>query len=71
MAEHYQKRIGASRYSNTCAWKLAALAMNLGASSSVVSGLTAVGNCSENLPSPLSFDKLRMVSFVEPFAKEG
>ena len=26
---------------------------------------------SENLPSPLSFDKLRMVSLVEPFAKEG
>jgi hypothetical protein len=25
----------------------------------------------QNLPSPLSFDKLRMVSFVEPFAKEG
>jgi len=25
----------------------------------------------ENLPHPLSFDKLRMVSLVEPFAKEG
>jgi hypothetical protein len=24
-----------------------------------------------NLPSPLSFDKLRMVSLVEPFVKEG
>jgi hypothetical protein len=24
-----------------------------------------------NLPSSLSFDKLRMVSLVEPFAKEG
>ncbi len=30
----------------------AALPMILGASPSVVSGLTAVGNCSENLPSP-------------------
>ena len=26
---------------------------------------------SENLPLPLSFDKLRMVSVVEPFSKEG
>jgi len=25
----------------------------------------------ENLSFPLSFDKLRMVSLVEPFAKEG
>jgi hypothetical protein len=25
----------------------------------------------ENLPGPFSFDKLRMVSLIEPFAKEG
>jgi|GEM_PF-841630 hypothetical protein len=56
--EHYQKRIEASRYSNICVWNFAALPMLLGTAYSVVSGLTAVGNCSENLPSPL-------------FAKEG